>query len=128
MPRKKTVQPDPKIVHESKEEDGLIWEERGPGSYIIGRGLHKRDAHEELRAKVLDWVVDHYLSIDGPIKVKNDFMKTASGLDIAMDVSGKFPEVTDIGVVRKRIYPWVRDHLAIVRKLVEEKNSKKTST
>jgi|GEM_PF-3221591 len=127
MPRKKTVQPDPIYTFELAEECVTV-EVRGEGFNIIGRGLHKRDAHEELRIKVLDWVVDHYLSINGPIKVKNDFMKTASGLDIAMDISGKFPEVTDIGSVRKRIYPWVRDHLAILRKLVEENNRKNKST
>lgn len=125
MPRKKTVQPDPKIIHVC-DEGRLIVEERGEGFNIIGRGLHKRDAHEELRIKVLDWVVDHYLSIDGPIKVENDFMKSASDLDTAMSLTGKFPEITDIGAVRKRIYPWVRDHLAILRKCVEEKNRKKS--
>jgi hypothetical protein len=124
MPRKKTVQPDP---IDTFELDGgrVTVEVRGEGFNIIGRGLHKRDAHHELRVKALEWVVDHYLSISGPIKVKNDFMKSAADLDRAMTISNKFPEITDIGAVRKRIYPWVRDHLAILRKCVEENNRKK---
>ena len=121
MPRKKTVQPDPLDTFEL-DEGRVTVEVRGEGFNIIGRGLHKRDAHEELRVKVLDWVVDHYLSVDGPIEVKDDFMKSAAGLDRVMTLSNKFPEITDIGAVRKRIYPWVRDHLAILRKCVEEKN------
>jgi hypothetical protein len=126
MPRKKTVQPDPIYTFELDEECVTV-EVRGEGFNIIGRGLHKRDAHEELRIKVLDWVVDHYLSINGPIKVKNDFMKSAADLDTAMSLTKKFPEITDIGVVRKRIYPWVRDHLAILRKLVSQNNKKNKS-
>ena len=126
MPRKKTVQPDPIYTFELAEECVTV-EVRGEGFNIIGRGLHKRDAHEELRIKVLDWVVDHYLSINGPIEVKDDFMKSAADLDRAMSLTKKFPEITDIGGVRKKIFPWVRDHLAIVKKLVEEKNSKNKS-
>ena len=126
MPRKKTVQPDPIYTFELDEECVTV-EVRGEVFNIIGRGLHKRDAHEELRIKVLDWVVDHYLSINGPIKVKNDFMKSAADLDTAMSLTKKFPEITDIGVVRKRIYPWVRDHLAILRKLVSQNNKKNKS-
>ena len=126
MPRKKTVQPDPIYTFELDEECVTV-EVRGEGFNIIGRGLHKRDTHHELRVKILGWVVDHYLSIDGPIEVKDGFMKSAADLDRAMAISNKFPEITDIGAVRKRIYPWVRDHLAILRGLVEEKNGKNKS-
>ena len=126
MVRKKTVQPDPLYTFEL-DEGRVTVEVRGEGYNIIGRGLHKRDAHHELRVKILGWVVDHYLSINGPIKVKDDFMKSAADLDRAMTISGKFPEVTDLGAVRKRIYPWVREHLKILRKLVNKNNRRSNS-
>lgn len=124
MARKKTVQPDPLYTFELDKECVTV-EVRGEGYNIIGRGLHKRDAHHELRVKILGWVVDHYLSIKGSINLKDDFMKSAADLDRAMAISNKFPEITDIGAVRKRIYPWVRDHLGILRRCVEENNRKK---
>jgi hypothetical protein len=126
VPRKKTVQPDP--IDTFELDDGRVSVEvRGEGFNIIGRGLHKRDAHHELCVKILGWVVDHYLSINGPIEVKDDFMKSATDLDRAMSLSNKFPEITDIGAVRKRIYPWVRDHLKVLRKLVNQKNRRSNS-
>ena len=72
---------------------------------------------------MLDWVVDHYLSSEGRRAIKYDFMKSASALDAEMARSGLFPEVTDLDSVRRRIYPWVREHLDILTKLVLERMS-----
>ena len=120
MPRKKTVQPEP--LETFTIDDGRITVEIRDGSCnIIGRGLHKRDTHEELRVQVLDWVVSHYLSSEGPKTIKHDFMKSASALDAEMSLSRRFSEISDKGSVRKRIYPWVREHLDILTKLVTER-------
>ena len=124
MPRKKTVQPEP--IETFTLDDGTIVEVRGDGTKLIGRGSHKHDTHEELRIRILDWVVNHYLSHKGPKPVERDFMKSASELEAEMSRSGLFPEVTDLGSVRKRLYPWVRDHLGVFTKLVEENNNKNT--
>ena len=120
MPRKKTVQPEP--LETFTIDDGRITVEIRDGSCnIIGRGLQKRDTHEELRVQVLDWVVSHYLSSEGPKVIKHDFMKSAAALDAEMSLSDLFPEVNDLDSVRKRIYPWVREHLDILTKLVTER-------
>ena len=122
MPRKKTIQPEP--LETFTIDEGRITVEIREGSCnIIGRGLHKRDTHEELRVQVLDWVVRHYLSSEGRRAIKHDFMKSASALDAEMARSGFFPEVTDLDSVRRRIYPWVREHLDILTKLVLERMS-----
>ena len=124
MPRKKTVQPEP--IEVFTLDDGTIVEVRDEDAKLIGRGSHKHDTHEELRIRILDWVANHYLSPKGPKLVNRDFMKSASKLEAEMSRSGLFPEVTDLGSVRKRIYPWVRDHLGVLKKLVEENNNKNT--
>jgi hypothetical protein len=124
MPRKKTVQPEP--TETFTLDDGTIVEVRDEGVKLIGRGSHKHDTLYELRVRILEWVVNHYLSAKGPKLVKKDFMKSASKLEAEMTLSGLFPEVTDLGAVRKRIYPWVRDHLGVLTKLVEENNKKNT--
>jgi hypothetical protein len=121
MPRKKTVQPEP--TETFTLDDGTIVEVRDDGTKLIGRGSHKHDTLYELRVRILEWV---YFSLEGPKPVKRDFMKSASALEAEMARSGLFPEVTDLGAVRKRIYPWVRDHLGVLTKLVEENNNKNT--
>lgn len=115
MPRKKTIQPEP--LETFTIDEGRITVEIREGSCnIIGRGLHKRDTHEELRVRVLDWVVGHYLSSEGRRAIKHDFMKSASALDAEMARSGHF-------CIFRRIYPWVREHLDILTNLVLQRMS-----
>ena len=121
MPRKKTVQPEP--TETFTLDDGTIAEVRDEDAKLIGRGSHKHDTLYELRVRILEWV---YFSLEGPKPVKRDFMKSASKLEAEMTLSGLFPEVTDLGAVRKKIYPWVRDHLGVLTKLVKENNNKNT--
>ena len=120
MPRKKTIQPEP-LETFTIDEGRITVEIRDGTCNIIGRGLHKRDTHEELRVRVLVWVIDQYLSSEGPKRIKHDFMKSAAALDAELARSGLFPEVTESSSVRKRIYPWVREHLDILTKLVTER-------
>ena len=60
MPRKKTIQPATDM--EFTLDDGTIVEIRGPGSFIIGRGRHMQDKHQELCNKILEQVAEVYLS------------------------------------------------------------------
>ena len=126
MPRKKTIQPEP--TETFTLDDGTIVEVRDEGAKLIGRGSHKHDTLYELRVRILEWVVNHYLSAKGPKLVKKDFMKSASKLEAEMSRSGLFPEVTDLGSVRKRIYPFVNGMLERLTKLIEENNNKHTPT
>jgi len=125
MPRKKTVQPAPLDSFSLTLEDGSVVEIeiRDETCNIIGRGLHKRDKHQALCDRILEYVVSKYLSPNGPKKVNNPFMGSARELDAEMARSGLFPEITDLGSVRKRIYPYVKARLDILTKLVNEKNS-----
>ena len=126
MPRKKTVQPPPLESSILTLRDGstVELEIRDETCNIIGRGLHKRDKHQALCDRVLEYVVDKYLSAKGPKKLRNPFMNSAKDLDAEMARSGLFPEVTDFGSVRKRIYPYVKLHLDIYTKCVAENNSR----
>ena len=121
MPRKKTIQPEP--IERFTLEDGTIVEVRDMNTWEIGRGLHMQRDHELLRGKILAWVADIYLSPQDPKVVKDDFLKSASAFDIALQKSGHYPKelAGDDGPVRKRIYPYVIKHIAILKKLVEEK-------
>jgi len=102
MPRKKTVQPAPLDSFSLTLEDGSVVEIeiRDETCNIIGRGLHKRDKHQALCDRILEYVVSKYLSPNGPKKVNNPFMGSARELDAEMARSGLFPEITDLGSVR----------------------------
>lgn len=108
MPRKKKQQPDP--LDEIALPDGTILEIRGPGNYLIYRGSHKVDAHEELCDRITEHLLDKFEYVtatsigalnEGPLAKWQDF-------DIEMQLCGKFPENSESGAVRKRIYPRVK--------------------
>ena len=124
MPRKKTIQPEPLLSFPLTMENGELCEieVRDDTCNIIGRGLHNRDRHEELCDRVLEYVVEKHLSSDGPRKGVKPFMDSARDLDAELALSGLFPEITDLGSVRKRIYPYVRDQLNILTKLVNDRH------
>jgi hypothetical protein len=125
MPRKKTVQPAPLDSFPLTLEDGsaVEIEIRDETCNIIGRGLHKRDKHQALCDRILEYVVSRYLSPNGPKRINDPFMDSARELDAEMARSGLFTEITDLGSVRKRIYPYVKARLDILTKLVNEKSS-----
>ena len=124
MPRKRTVQPEPLESFTIKSDDGSIVEveKRDETCNIIGRGLHKRDKHEDLCNRIFEYVASIYLSPKGAKKVKQPFMGSARELDAELARSGLFPEVTDLQSVRKRIYPNVKRQLGIFTKALEQKN------
>ena len=69
MPRKRTVQPEPLESFTIKLDDGSIAEVeiRDETCNIIGRGLHKRDKHQALCDRILEYVAGIYLSADEPL-------------------------------------------------------------
>lgn len=108
MPRKKTIQPAPDM--EFTLDDGTIVEVRGPGTFIIGRGLHMRDKHQKLCDKILVHVAEIYLSPSGRKNVaeKDDILKSASTFDRAMQTNSLYPMSGDDSSMRKRVYPYVK--------------------
>ena len=124
MPRKRTVQPEPLESSTIKLDDGFLLEVeiRDETCNIIGRGLHKRDKHQALCDRILEYIAGIYLSPKGVKKVRQPFMGSARELDAEMARSGLFPEVTDLQSVRKRIYPNVKLQLDIFTKALEQKN------
>ena len=109
MPRKKKQQPLPFETFVSSD-DGFTYEIRGPGSYLISRGSHKVDAHEELCVRITEYLIEKFKFVTaegvGDLKIKP--LVSWQELDLEMQRCGKFPESSDSGAVRKRIYPSVK--------------------
>jgi hypothetical protein len=64
MPRKKTIQPGPdETFHFTLEDELYTAEVRGKGSWVIGRGQHRKNEYEVRRDKVVEWVADQYLTL-----------------------------------------------------------------
>ena len=86
-----------------------VWED---GVYPIGRGLHNQAKFFELCSRIFEFVVPHYVTADAVLSDLNEgIMRSASALDFALVSSGDFTEIQDLGSVRKRIYPRVRQDL-----------------
>jgi len=109
MPRKKTVQPLPAESIDFGDVVVEVWED---GVYPIGRGLHKQAQFIELCSRIFEFVVPHYVTANKVISpLDKGMMRSASALDAALVRSGLFTEIQDLGSVRKRIYPKVRQDL-----------------
>lgn len=109
MPRKKTVQPLPAESVDFGDVVVEVWED---GVYPIGRGLHKQAKFIELCSRIFEFVVPHYVTDNKVIsRLDKGMMCSASALDAALVRSGLFTEIQDLGSVRKRIYPKVRQDL-----------------
>ena len=119
MPRKKTVQPLPA---ESVDFGDVVVEVWDDGVYPIGRGLHKQAQFIELCSRIFEFVVPHYVTANKVISpLDKGMMRSASALDAALVRSGLFTEIQDLGSVRKRIYPKVRQDLeALINAKLEQ--------
>jgi len=135
MPRKKKIQPKPIKTIRVEFPTGEIYDyvifadgERvslNKEGRIVTRGSNNALKHDELVDKIFEWVADIYLSPQGRKSVKKDFMRSARELDVAMSLSGNFPEVTDLsfGSVRKRIYPEVKRRIDAFVNALDELNN-----
>ena len=119
MPRKKTVQPLPAESVDFGDVVVEVWED---GVYPIGRGLHKQAQFIELCSRIFEFVVPHYVTTNEVIsRLDKGIMRSASALDFALVRSGHFTEIQDLGSVRKRIYPKVRQDLeALINAKLEQ--------
>ena len=122
MPRKETVQPDPEKTFTLA--DGTTVDIRGRGTYLIGRGLHMRDKHQELCCKITEPVADIYLSKSGrkTVAEKDDILKSASIFDRYLQNTQLYPISGDDSSVRKRIYRYVKKEIELLAKCIEQKN------
>jgi hypothetical protein len=125
MPRKKTIQPEPLESLTTKLDDGFLVEAevRGPGCWEIGRGLHKRNALQELMDEILIHIIDWYVCSQGKLDPKKDVMKSATTLREYLEQHPDFADrIPGEGSFRKRIYPKIKDYLDILTNAIDKKN------
>lgn len=112
MPRKKTIQPPP--LQSGVLEDGTIWEVRDETCLEIGRGLHNRNKYEQKRDELLEWVVNDYLSPNGPkfVPSDRDYMRSAKRFVDQCELWGVVPEgIDDVSSFRKKLYSDIKKHI-----------------
>ena len=125
MPRKKTVQPAPIDII---VENGLVIEVMDDADHAIYRGSHKAHELELRRMRVIEAILDLYVQAKGVISSTDKGpLKSASALDIYIQLNGILPEIIDGGAIRKRIYPFVKAYIEMLIQLKNEPPHPKTS-
>ena len=125
MSRPKTVQPLPLSSFSFYSGIMLIEVEVRDGTcYLIYRGSHKRDAYDEKLWKVMEHVVNDYLSVTGRKFVPRDRDYLLSATDFATQVEiwgygGLNGE--DNSALRKKLYPDVKRELKVYQNAINEK-------
>ena len=124
MPRKKTIQPAP--IQTIYVHDGIASFEieiRDNSCYLISRGSHKRDAYNEKLWKVMEHVVQDYLSPSGR-KIMPKRMYSTGELNNYLESPSKFATQFEIwgysgidgedpSAIRKKLYTDVKRELKI---------------
>ena len=117
MPRKKTIQPAP--IQTIYVHDGIASFEieiRDNSCYLISRGSHKRDAYNEKLWKVMEHVVQDYLSPSGRklIPRNADYLRSAATFTNQYDLWGYGGfSGADPNAIRKKLYTDVKRELKI---------------
>lgn len=117
MPRKKTIQPAP--IQTIYVHDGIASFEieiRDNSCYLISRGSHKRDAYNEKLWKVMEHVVQDYLSPSGRklIPRNADYLRSAATFTNQYDLWGYGGfSGADPNAIRKKLYTDVKRKLKI---------------
>ena len=117
MPRKKTIQPAP--IQTIYVHDGIASFEieiRDNSCYLISRGSHKRDAYNEKLWKVMEHVVQDYLSPSGRklIPRNADYLRSAATFTNQYDLWGYGGfSGADPNAIRKKLYTDVKRQLKI---------------
>ena len=118
MPRKKTIQPAP--IQTIYVHDGIASFEieiRDNSCYLISRGSHKRDAYNEKLWKVMEHVVQDYLSPSGRklIPRNADYLRSAATFTNQYDLWGYGGfSGADPNAIRKKLYTDVKRQLKIL--------------
>lgn len=117
MPRKKTIQPAP--IQTIYVHDGIASFEieiRDNSCYLISRGSHKRDAYNEKLWKVMEHVVQDYLSPSGRklIPRNADYLRSAATFTNQFEIWGYSGiDGEDPSAIRKKLYTDVKRQLKI---------------
>ena len=117
MPRKKTIQPAP--IQTIYVHDGIASFEieiRDNSCYLISRGSHKRDAYNEKLWKVMEHVVQDYLTPSGRklIPRNADYLRSAATFTNQYDLWGYGGfSGADPNAIRKKLYTDVKRELKI---------------
>ena len=117
MPRKKTIQPAP--IQTIYVHDGIASFEieiRDNSCYLISRGSHKRDAYNEKLWKVMEHVVQDYLSPSGRklIPRNADYLRSAATFTNQFEIWGYSGiDGEDPRAIRKKLYTDVKRQLKI---------------
>ena len=125
MARPKTIQPQP--ISQFSFYYGILLievEVRDGTCYLISRGSHKRDAYDEKLWKVMERVVNDYLSVTGKKFVPKDRDYLSCATDFANQVEtwgygGLNGE--DNSALRKKLYPDVKRELKVYQNAIDEK-------
>ncbi len=118
MPRKKTIQPAP--IQTIYVHDGIASFEieiRDNSCYLISRGSHKRDAYNEKLWKVMEHVVQDYLSPSGRklIPRNADYLRSAATFTNQFEIWGYSGiDGEDPSAIRKKLYTDVKRQLKIL--------------
>jgi len=131
MPRRKTIQPLP--LDSFSLKDGTIVEVRDETCRIIGRGLHKVDAFEAKRDRILETVVHDYFSPDHTdpkkahwkikTKIRIDYLSSATMFARKMQALGYGGEDgVDDSALRKSYYPDIMQNVRTYQRALEDIN------
>lgn len=117
MPRKKTIQPAPlEIIYVNEGIASFEIEIRDNSCYLISRGSHKRDAYNEKLWKVMEHVVQDYLSPSGRklIPRNADYLRSAATFTNQFEIWGYSGiDGEDPSAIRKKLYTDVKRQLKI---------------
>lgn len=133
MPRPKTVQPQPLSKFSFSFYYGILLievEVRDGTCYLIYRGSHKRDAYNEKLWKVMEHVVNDYLSVAGKkLPRGKDYLSSATAFATAFATRAKTwgcersddKDGLDDSAIRKKLYPDVKRELKVFQNAIDEK-------
>jgi hypothetical protein len=125
MPRPKTIQPQPLSGFSFYHGILLIEVEVRDGTcYLIYRGSHKRDAYEEKLWKVMEHVVNDYLSVSGKkfVPKDRDYLLSATDFATRVEILGYGGlNGEDNSALRKKLYLDVKRELKVYQNAIDEK-------
>ncbi len=122
MPRKKTIQPAPlEIIYVNEGIVSFEIEIRDGSCNLISRGSHKRDAYEKKLWKVMEHVVQDYLSPSGRklIPRNADYLRSTVAFTNQYDLWGYGGfSGADPNAIRKKLYTDVKRQLKVFERAI----------
>lgn len=116
MSRRKTIQSQP--IEWFCLLDGTEVEVRDEKCEEIGRGLHRRNAHNRFRDEVWSWIVNDYIATKierGELIPDIDILESPTKFSKALQQTALYPEHgPDDSHIRKRLYSEIRREIQII--------------